>query len=75
MTPPLAPIEGKRVVKVHVPVFPGHRGRRLLCFCLFHHEICQCLGLDCRLRAISYVKTHELESQLGNPSRGEAVPD
>jgi hypothetical protein len=41
----------------------------------FHHKVHQRLGLDCCLLDICYVKPHELESPLGNPSHREAVPD
>jgi hypothetical protein len=56
-------------------MLPGHWGRQLLCFYQFRHEIRQCPGFDCRLEDVHYVKPHELESPLGNPSRGEAVPN
>jgi hypothetical protein len=41
----------------------------------FDHKICQGLGLDCHLGHIGYVDPHELECPLGDPSRGEMVPD
>jgi hypothetical protein len=74
MTSP-CPIEGKGVIEVHALVLLGHRGKRLLYFCPFCHKICERLRLDCRLWAIHYVKPHEFENPLGDPSRGEAIPN
>jgi hypothetical protein len=67
------PVESERAIKIHAPVLLGDRGKRLLCLDPFTHEIHQSLGLDHHLWDIGYVKLHELESPLGNPSRGEAV--
>jgi hypothetical protein len=69
------PVEGEGAIEVYAPVLLDHWGKQLLCFRPFRHEIRQCLGFDCRLGKIRYVKPHELESPLGNPSRGEVVPD
>jgi hypothetical protein len=72
------PIESERVIKVYTPVLLGHRGAGgggLLCLSPFHHEVCQSLGLDGCLRDLGYVKPHELESPLGDPSRGEAISE
>jgi hypothetical protein len=41
----------------------------------FGHKIRQGLGLDCRLRARRLCRANELECPLGDPSRGEMVPD
>jgi hypothetical protein len=68
------PIEGDGVIEVHALVLPSHRDGRLLCFGPFCHEVCQGLGLDYYLWVIRYVESHDLESPLSIPSRGEAVP-
>jgi hypothetical protein len=73
--PPPNPNEGEGVIKVHTLVLPGHQGRRLFCFCPFCHKVYQCMGHDCHLWDIRYVKIHEFESSLDNPSCGEAVPN
>jgi hypothetical protein len=71
------PIESERVIKVYTLVLLGHRGSGggLLCLRPFHHEVCQSLGLDGCLWDLGYVKPHELESPLGDPSRGEAISE
>jgi hypothetical protein len=67
------PVVSEGAIKIHAPVLLGDRGERLLRLDPFTHEICQSLGLDRHLWDIDYVKPHELESALGNPSRGEVV--
>jgi hypothetical protein len=62
-------------IELHAPVLPGNRGRRLMCFGSFRHEVQQGLCLDYHLRDVCYVEPCELESSHGNPSRGKAVPD
>jgi hypothetical protein len=46
-----------------------------MCLGPFSHEICQGLGLDCRLGGVGYVEPHELECPLSDPPRGETVLD
>jgi hypothetical protein len=50
-------------------------GGRLLSLGPFGHRIRQGLGLDRRLGHVGYVEPHELECPLGDPCRGEMVPD
>jgi hypothetical protein len=50
-------------------------GGGLLSLSPFGHKIRQGLGLDRRLGHIGYVKPHELECPLRDPSRGEIVPN
>jgi hypothetical protein len=77
----LSPIESERVIEIHAPMllgdrgWGGGRGAGLLCIGPFGHEIPQSLGLDRRLWDIGYVKPHELQSPLGDPSHGEMVSD
>jgi hypothetical protein len=54
-------IESKGAIEIHSPVFPGKRGRRLLCFSPFHPKVHQALGLDHRLWDIYYVELHEIK--------------
>jgi hypothetical protein len=67
------PVESEGAIKIHAPVLLGDRGEWLLRLDPFTHEIRQSLGLDRHLWDIGYVKPHELESPLGNPSHGKAV--
>jgi hypothetical protein len=53
----------------------GVRGRRLLGLGPFDQKIYQGLGLDRRLGHIHYVDPHKLERPLGDPSRGESIPN
>jgi hypothetical protein len=46
-----------------------------LSFGPFRHEVHQGLRLDRCLQGKCYVEPHELESSLGNPSRGKVVFD
>jgi hypothetical protein len=49
--------------------------RWLLSLSSYGHKLRQGLGLDHRLGYVGYVEPHELECPLGDPSRGEMVPD
>jgi hypothetical protein len=50
-------------------------GGGLLSLAPFGHKVCQGLGFDRRLGYILHVEPHKLEHPLGNPSRGELIPD
>jgi hypothetical protein len=68
-----APAKSERAIEVHSPVLLGIHGRRLLCLGPFRHEVRQSLEFECHFWHVGYVKPHELESPLGNPSHGEAI--
>jgi hypothetical protein len=56
-------------------VLLGDRGWRLLSPDRLGHQIRKSVGLDRHLGYLGYVKPLELKSPLGDPTRGEMVPD
>ena len=64
-----------RPVEVHCPVLVGDVRGRELDFHPFGDEVSKSLRLDSSARNIPDVMTHELESPLGDSSRGIAVVD
>jgi hypothetical protein len=48
---------------------------RLLSLSPFGHKNLLGLGLDRHLGHVGYVEPHKLKCPLGDPSRGESIPD
>jgi hypothetical protein len=66
-------VEGEGSIEVHAQMFLGGGG--LPSLSPFTHKVRQGLGFDCRLGYVCHVEAHKLKCPLGNPSRGESIPD